>query len=204
MREAFDPATDLAADLDERIDGWSLAEGGCGRRIEDMAALLDAAGLLARGVAERLLPAQRVGLLVTGYRGRHGLYRLVRARLAEAALGGPDSGLGELLLDDVLGLLLAGRFEAALLTRAPHIQAGSGAHRILAHCLELYGPEVRVDDAGRHLLGLLTPAVSVPVVHVGQLTPALLAWQLSASGRLQQAVTEVSHILTIDGRGSGL
>lgn len=201
--QAIDRNSLLGQELDRMLDESALPAGSAhasGDRQGGIASFGDALAMvsaMADRLALRVLPSLRLGIVVSGYGDRHWLYRLLRIRLLLAASGCDYPALAVLLREDVTALLLAARFEDALLH--PTAQGEVPVAALLGACLELFGAEIEVDDGLGYLTGLLLPVVSAPVVHTVQLAPALFFWHLAATGGLASAVRAVSEVPARDG-----
>lgn len=162
--------------------------------VANLAAASDLASAVAEHMALELLPRRRLGAVVADYRPRHGLYRLLRARLLEAVLESPAL-LSARLEEEVLALLLAWRFESALLE--PAVPGWTERLvRLEAECLELLGPGAR---SSHRLLALLRPVVRHPVAHGGQLDAALVVWDLACTERLCRTAWALEDLFTDSG-----
>lgn len=188
-----------------RLDEWPLAAAAAPSAgasapsvpatIRTVADALAVASAVADRSSRDVLPAVRLGGVVSGYTDRHWLYRLLRHRLLAAAGDCDPADAGALLIDDVAGLLVTARLEDRLLERSDDSLSGTEVEALLRDALALWGPQVVVDDDFGYLIGLLSPAMAVPVAHGAQLAPALLVWHLAAVGRLDEQVAAVSDVL---------
>ncbi|MDZ7669247.1 MAG: hypothetical protein U5Q16_07410 [Gammaproteobacteria bacterium] len=184
--------TPLAPALRDSLNQWTT--GGCG--VNCLADAVTLSASLAHGVALRCLPGFRLGGVDSAYAERHGLYRLLRAAILLAAVEGWEPATGPLLMDEAAGLLAVNRLDDALLT-APAEQARRGEEPtlLLTQLSALWGPAMAGDDDLAYLCGMLAPGMVVPVTHALQLPAALLAWHLTVSGALPEAIAEVGEIL---------
>lgn len=198
-----DLAPALRAKLDQRAAD--------GPRMDCLADVLAMAGTLAEGVALQRLPGLRLGGLDHGYAQRHGLYRLLRAWILQTAVAQETEETASLLLDESAALLAVNRLDQWLLaigpgrpgTEQPYVNRHTGpdAGQLLWHCAEeIWGPWLAGADDLDYVQGLLAPAVLVPVAHAVQLAPALLAWQLAATGALAESVAGLGKVLVDERR----
>jgi hypothetical protein len=191
MLGAFAAGSVLGRVLDAVVDERGSVPLDAAATVTNVAEALSLASALADRIAARLLPSLRLGVVVTGYGERHWLYRCLRARLLEAAGCNPRC-LSRLLRDDVTALLLAARFESALLDRTTGGDWLARLAGVASACLAPFGPEVLTDDDLGYVTDLLTPVVATPVAHALHLGPALAVWQLAANGSLTRALADLS------------
>lgn len=176
-----------------------------GSRMSCLAEVLAMAGTVAEGVALQCLPGLRLGGLDSGYAQRHGLYRLLRAWILQAAAPEADA-IASPLLDEAAALLTANRLDQWLLAageQQPGAEQSTAADAAgsLAHCVEtVWGPWLAADGDLDDVCEVLAPALLIPVAHAVQLAPALLAWQLAATGGLTENLALLGKVLVDERR----
>lgn len=180
----------VRAELDRLTLDDGLPDGGRIRCEESLVYLVSA---VADRAVLALLPGLRLGGVVGGRSDRQWLYRLLRAHLLERA-GLPRRRLCTLLLEDLTGLLVAGRLEQRLLLRDGPLDADdlSAAERELR---AWHGRTPLHDDA---LLAWLAGPLAVPVRHEADLAPALFTWYCAAAGELAGCLAVLGRLFDGD------
>ena len=146
---------------------------------------LSCAAMLADGMARRWVPGLRCAGVSTDFPERQKVYWLLRAWLVETMTGSAEHA-AMALAEDVAALLLVGEAETGMLGRECRNVVEEDRIDAL-RAIERHFPE-RARGWQRHLL----PVVLAPGIHVAQLEPALVAWDLTCRGEIRIRAQELA------------